>query len=224
MLENRGNVRRDEVLAVAKTQHQRRRGLGGDQLVGFRFRQHDDRERAAQAQHGLAHSLGQAAAGFELLLDQMRDELGVRFGSQLMPAREQLRAQVDKVLDDAVVNYRDRAGFVRMRILFGRAAMRRPSRVPDSDVALQGRVGQQVAKIFELALGAANLQLAAIDDGRDSGRVVAAILQACQSSEQNWVSLARSDVSDYSAHTCSLLSPALAGKVTELSEPARTER
>ena len=224
VLENRGNVRRDEVLAVAKTQHQRRRGLGGDQLVGLRLRQHDDRERSAQAQDGLAHRLGQAAAGFELLLDQMRDELGVRFGSQLMAAREQLRAQVDKVLDDAVVNYRDRARFVRMRILFGRAAVRRPSRVPDSDVALQGRVGQQVAKIFELAFGAANFQLAAVDDGRDSGRVVAAILQAGQSSEQNWVSLARSDVSDYSAHTCSLLSPAFAGKVTELSEPARTER
>jgi hypothetical protein len=115
-----------------------------------------------------------------------------------MAAREQLRTEIDKVLDDAVVNYRDRARFVRMRILFGRAAVRRPSRVPDSDVALQRRVGQQVAKIFELAFGAANLELATIDDGCDSGRVVAAILQAGQSSEQNWVSLARSDVSDYS--------------------------
>src|SRR5271154_3103751 len=224
VLENRGNVRRDEVLAVAKTQHQRRRGFSGDQLVGLSLRQHDDREGSAEAQDGLAHSLGQAAAGFQLLFDQMRDELGIRFGSQLMAAREQLRAQVDKVLNDAIVNYRNRARFVRMRILFGRAAVRRPSRVPDSDVALQRRVGQQVAKIFEFALGAANLELATVDDGRDSGRVVATILETGQSSEQNWVSLARSHVSDYSAHNCSLLSPAFAGKVTELSEPARTER
>ena len=123
-----------------------------------------------------------------------------------MAAREQLGAQIDEVLDDAVVDHRDRAGFVRMRVFLGRAAVRRPSRVPDSDMALQRRVGQQMAQIFELALGAANFQLAAIDDSCDAGRVVAAILQAPESREQDWVGLARSDVSNYSAHTLSLLS------------------
>lgn len=89
----------------------------------------------------------------------MRDQLGVGFGAELVAAREQLGAEIDEVLDDAVVNYRDRAGLVRMRVFLGRAAVRRPSRVPDSDAALKGRVGQQVAQVLELALGAPNFEL-----------------------------------------------------------------
>ena len=41
VFENRGNVRRDKILAVAQPQHHRRRSLGGDQLAGFGLRQHD---------------------------------------------------------------------------------------------------------------------------------------------------------------------------------------
>jgi hypothetical protein len=220
VLENRGNIRRDEVLAVAQPQHQRRRGLGCHQLVGLGFRQHDDRKRTAQPQDGLAHGLGQAATAFELLLDQMRDKLGVGFGAQLVAAREQFGAQLDEVLDDAVVDDRDRAGFVRMRVFLGRAAVSRPSRVSDSDVAVQGRVGQQVAQVFELALGAANFEFAAIDDSCDARRIVAAVLEAAQPFEQDGVGLVRPDISDYSAHDRSLLHPAIAGKLTELPGPS----
>ena len=223
VFENRGNIRRDKILAVTESQHHRRRGLGGDQLAGFGFRQHDDGERTADAHDGLAHSLGQAETGFELLLDQMRDQLGIGFGAELVAAREQLGAQIDEVLDDAVVNDGDRAGFVRMRIFLGRAAVRRPSRVPDSDMALQRRVGQQVAQIFELALGAANFELAAIDDSRDAGRVVAAILEAAEPAEQDWVGLARPDVSDYSAHDRSLLSPQSQGTLQSFPNARRCE-
>src|SRR5579862_8463543 len=92
-----------------------------------------------------------------------------------------------------------------MRIFLGRAAVRGPSRVSDSDMALQGRLCQQVAQILELALCAPNFEFAAVDDSRDPGRIVAAILQTPESSQQDWVSLARSHVSDYSAHTRSLL-------------------
>ena len=81
VLENRGNIRRDEVLALAEAEHQRRRGLGGDQLAGLGFRQHDDRERTADSQDRLAHRLGQTEPAFELLLDQMRDQFGVGFGA-----------------------------------------------------------------------------------------------------------------------------------------------
>ncbi len=76
-----------------------------------------------------------------------------------MAASEQFGAQLDEVLDDAVVDDGDRPGFVRMRIFFRRAAVSRPSRVPDSDVSVQRRVGQQMAQVVELALGAANFEL-----------------------------------------------------------------
>ena len=159
VFENRGNIRSDEVLAVTQPQDQRRRGFGGDQLVGFGFRQHDDRERTAQPQDGFAHGLGQPAPAFELFLDQVRDQLGVGFGAELVAASEQFGAQLDEVLDDAVVDDGDRAGFVRMRIFLRRAAVSRPSRVPDSDMAVDGRVGQQMAQVVELAFGAANFEL-----------------------------------------------------------------
>src|SRR5271156_3006054 len=98
----------------------------------------------------------------------MRYQLGIRLGAKVVAAREQLGTKIDKVLDDAVVNDRDRTGFVRMRVFFGRAAVRRPSRVPDSYMSLQGRVGQQLAQVLKLALGAANFELAAIDDSCDA--------------------------------------------------------
>src|SRR5208282_708587 len=159
----------------------------------------------------------------ELLLDQMRDQLGVSLGEELVPASDQFGAELDEVLDDAVVDDRDRAGFVRMRVFLRRAAVCRPSRVSDSDVALQGRVGQQMAQIFELALGATNFELAALDDRRDAGRIVAAIFEAAEPFEQDRVSFARSYVSDYSAHERSLLSPHFRGRLQSYPDPL-TER
>ena len=76
-----------------------------------------------------------------------------------MAASEQFGAQLDEVLDDTVVDDGDRPGFVRMRIFLGRAAVSRPSRVPDSDMPVDGRVGQQTAQVVELAFGAANFEL-----------------------------------------------------------------
>ena len=84
-----------------------------------------------------------------------------------MAACEQLGAQLDEVLDDAVVDDSDRASFVRVRILLGRTAVSGPSRVPDTYVAVQRRVGQQHPQVLELALGAANFELAAIEYGCD---------------------------------------------------------
>ena len=86
-----------------------------------------------------------------------------------------------------------------------------------------GASASRCAQIFELALGAANFELAAIDDSRDAGRVVAAILEAAEPAEQDWVGLARPDVSDYSAHDRSLLSPQSQGTLQSFPNARRCE-
>ena len=205
MTEDRRNIGSNEVLAVAQPEHQWRRRLGGDQLVGLGLREHHDRERPAQFEHRLAHRLGQAHAGAHPLLDEMRDEFGVGLGTQLMTASDQLRAQFDVVLDDAVMNDRNRARLVRMGIALRGTPMRRPSRVANSDRSLKRRAIKRAAQVLELADRAADFHPGAADR-RDAGRVVAAILQARERSEQNRHRLRRAHVSDYSAHASSTLS------------------
>ena len=73
----------------------------------------------------------------EVALDEMRDGLGVGLGAQDVAVGRELLAQLDVVLDDAVVHDRDLAGAVdvRMRVLLARLAVRRPARVADADAA-----------------------------------------------------------------------------------------
>ena len=66
-----------------------------------------------------------------LALDEVRDDLRVGLGLELVALRLQLFLQLEVVLDDAVVHDDDaaRAVAVRMRVLLGRAAVRGPARV-----------------------------------------------------------------------------------------------
>ena len=74
------------------------------------------------------------AVAVHLALDEVRDDLGVGLGLELVPLRLQLVLQLEVVLDDAVVHDDDAAGAVavRMRVLLGGAAVRRPARVADA--------------------------------------------------------------------------------------------
>ena len=62
VLEHRRDVGRDEVLAVAEAEDDRRGALGGHQPVGLALGQDDDRERALELRDGAARGLGQAEA------------------------------------------------------------------------------------------------------------------------------------------------------------------
>ena len=77
------------------------------------------------------------AVVLHLALDQVRDDLGVGLGDERVALALQLVLQVEVVLDDAVVDDDDLAGAVavRVRVLLGRPAVRRPARVADAVVA-----------------------------------------------------------------------------------------
>ena len=130
------NVGRDEELAVAEPDDDRRAVADRDDLLGIVGRDQHEREQAAHQQQRPADGVLEAVV-LHLALDEVRDDLGVGLGDELVSLPLQLLLQVEVVLDDAVVDDDDLAGAVavRMGVLLGRPAVGRPARVADAVVA-----------------------------------------------------------------------------------------
>ena len=114
----------------------------------------------------------------------------------------ELPLQIEVVLDDAVVHDDDLPGAVAVRVgvLLGRPAVRRPARVADAVVAVERVRGQHFLEPRELPRAAPQLDRAVADDGH-ARRVVAAILEPPQPVDEDGDDLLAADVSDDSAHS-----------------------
>ena len=77
-LQNGGHVGGHEVFVVAEADDHRRAGARGHDLVRIGAREHGQREDAGQLLDRVADGLFEIA--LEVLLDQVRDDLGVGFG------------------------------------------------------------------------------------------------------------------------------------------------
>ena len=198
--EDRGNVGGDEELPVAEADDDRRAVADRDDLLGIVSRNEHQREQAAHQQQRPAHRVLEAVV-LHLALDEVRDDLGVGFGDERVALPLQLALEIEVVLDDAVVDDDDLAGAiaVRMRVLFGRTAVGRPSRVADAVVAGDRVRADHLFEVGELA-GAPPQVDRAVADHRDARRVVAPVLEAPQSVDEDGNDVLRSDVADDSAH------------------------
>ena len=196
-----GNVGRDEELAVAEADDDRRAVADGDDLFRIVGRDQHQREQPAHQQQRPPHGVLEAVV-LHLALDEVRDDLGVGFGDELVPLPLQLLLQIEIVLDDAVVDDDDLAGAVavRVRVLFGRPAVRRPARVADAVVAGDRIGADDLLEIRQLAGAAPQVDRAVADD-RHARRVVAAIFEPPQPVDQDRDDVLRSDVSDDPAHS-----------------------
>ena len=134
---------------------------------------------------------------------QDRHRLGVGLGAEDIAERRQLAPQRLEILDDAVMDDGDPVGGDRMGIGLGRQAMRRPAGVADADRPLHRLVIEPPGEVDELALGAAALD-AAVDQGRDAGRIIAAIFEAAQPFEQARRDRLLGDDADDAAHQFSV--------------------
>ena len=161
-----------------------RNGIGADQAVG-----------------SLAHGLQEVVAFAQVLLHEVRDDLGVGLARERMAAAFQLFAQLGEVLDDAVMHdgYAAVAGGMRMRVRLAGAAMRGPARVADAAGAGQLEGLDELREAAHLPLAVHDFQLAVLLDG-DAGRVIAAVFESRQTFDQDVLDGARSGVSDDSAH------------------------
>ena len=121
--------------------------------------------------------------------------------TNVWPCRCSSLLQIEVVLDDAVVDDDDLAGAVavRVRVLLGRPAVRRPARVADAVVAGERVGADDLLEVRQLAGAAAQVDRAVADD-RDAGRVVAAVLEPPQPVDEDGHDVLRSDVADDSAH------------------------
>src|SRR5206468_4074315 len=97
------------------------------------------------------------AISLHVLIDQVRDDLGVGLRGHLPAATLERGAQLEVVLDDAVVDDHHLAGAVRMRVLLRGPAMRRPARVTDAGRARERLLAQERRQVVELADAAAHL-------------------------------------------------------------------
>ena len=117
-----------------------------------------------------------------LSLDEVGDDLGVGLGDEAVAFLLELPLEIEVVLDDAVVHDDDpaRAVAVRVRVLLGRPAVRRPARVADAVLAVERIDAPAPPRGRESLPGAAAQLDRAVAHDRDAGRVVAAILEPSQ--------------------------------------------
>ena len=199
--QNRGNVRRDEEFAVAQADDDRRPVPDGDDFFGIVGRDEHQREQAAHQQERPAHGVLEAVV-FHLALDQVRDDFGIGLGDERVALPLKLLLQIEIVLDDAVVNDDDlaRAVAVRVRVLFGGPAVRRPPRMADAVVA-GDRVQAVMTSSSRDSLPALRRKsmIAVVHHGH-ARRVVAAVFEPPQSVDEDRDDFLRSDVADNPAH------------------------
>ena len=108
----------------------------------------------------------------------MGDDFRVGFGDERMALPLELLLQIEVVLDDAVVDDDDPAGAiaVRMRVLFGRPSVRRPSGVAEAIEAADRLTRDDLFEVGEFPRAATDVDAVAVDDG-DTGGVVAAVFE-----------------------------------------------
>ena len=178
-----------------------------DDLVGVVGGDQHQREEAAHVEQRPPDRVLEPVA-LRLALDQVRDDLGVGLGHERVPLLLKLPLQIEVVLDDPVVDDDDAPGAVamRMRVLLGRPAVRRPARVADAVVPVERVDREDLFEARQLAGAAPQLDLAVAHD-RDARRVVAAILEPPQPVDQNRQNLLLADVADDPAHVNPCMSP-----------------
>src|SRR5215471_632485 len=137
----------------------------------------------------------------------MWKNLGIRFGFELMSARNQPLFELKIIFDDAVVCDIEAAGAVavRMRAGFARSAVRRPAGV--SDAAFHRAVGR--IRSLDLFFQCSNSAHRPDDVGRtlvhdrDATGIVASILETFEAINQDARYFSGADVSNDSAHVTS---------------------
>ena len=146
-----------------------------------------NRKASAKAPRSRGSAAATASTGeqpvLDLVGDEMRDDFAVGLGRELGALGFQLAAQLAEVLDDAVVHDGEPVGRVRMRVVLGRPAVRRPAGVADADRAVERLARELCFQILELAFGAPARQHAVLER-RHAGGIVAAVLEALERFDQ----------------------------------------
>ena len=194
------HVRGDEVLALAQPHQQRAAHARADQAPGLGAAEHGQRIGAGQFLHrGLQRGEQVLAAG-HVVVDQVGDHLGVGLRLEHVAQRGQALALGLVVLDDAVVDQGQVAvADVRMGIGLGHPAMGGPAGMADAEHAAEAFRHRRLLHLGHPA-GAPHPAHAGRVRHGDSGRVIAAVLQALEAFDQDRNHIAICDRTDNAAH------------------------
>ena len=215
VFDERRDIGADEHLAVADAEYQRSRAPGGHdrpRLVGVGENQREVALEAAQhGQHGGDEVAGGVTAPV-LAGDQVHGDLGVGVAGESHAGGFQFVAQRRVVLDDPVVDDRDLAGGIAVRVC---VAVRGPAVGSPAGVAHPGvpaqryRVGgvQRGFQVGQPPGTAAHRQTAATVDQGDTGGVVAAVLHSAQCIDHHIAGGTVPDVTDDSTHSAYRTAP-----------------
>ena len=129
----------------------------------------------------------------------MRDHLGIGLALERPPARRQLIAQLLEIFDNAIVDERDLAGGMRMRIARCWRAVRRPAGVCNADIASRVVGFQDLHEVGKLALRPAADKLAVMHRANPGG-VIPPILHPLQPIDQTVRNRRFANNSNNSAH------------------------
>ena len=209
VLDERGDIGADEHLAVADAEHQRveRRAAtivpGSSALAKTRVKWPSRRRSTASTEAAKSPAV---SPWWYRLGDQVHRDLGVGVAGELDALGLQLAAQRGEVLDDAVVDDRDLAGGVAVRvgIAVGGPAVGGPPGV--SEPGVPGQRCRRRSRRGPLPgwraarRGVAPSAPPAVDQ-RDAGRVVAAVLHPAQRIDDDIAGGTLPDVPDDSTHS-----------------------
>src|ERR1035438_4325616 len=159
----------------------------GYNLVRLGCRQNAQRKRTGKPLHGAAHGhlkqnwLARGFSDFLDLFDEVRNDLGVGFGYELVALGGEFALQVEIVLHNPVVNHHNAARAVAMRVgifLCG-TPMRRPAGMPNAEGAVQGMLAQSFLQVAELPWSAAHIKSRARWTAHSNARrIVATVFEA----------------------------------------------
>ena len=202
VLDERRDVGRDEHLALAHADHERRVAAGSHDPLGRLGIHRDKGERTLESVADRAHRLDERSRTSHLATEQLGRDLGVGLTGEDDAVRLQLRAQRSEVLDDAVVYDRDPAALrgVRVGIAVRRTAVCGPARMADALRRGRQRVLAEFChKVRELARLLDHHEPGVCDDG-DARGVVPAVFHPSQTADHDVLSWSRAHVPDDSAH------------------------
>ncbi len=204
VLDDRRLVGGDEELAVADAEDDRRAVARGHQHVGLVGR--DDGDAVGTVDVAQRGGDGLLEVALVELADQVRQDLGVGVGGELVPPADECLAQVGGVLDDAVVDQRNATRLVDVRMGVGRGgrAVGGPAGVADAQPPVGHAAIELLGEHPQLPSGLAQREAVAVDHG-DAGGVIAAVLHPPQSLHQDRRGLLRSHITHDATHAMLLL-------------------
>ena len=191
--------------AVGGGRHDERRSVAGDgDLTGNIGTDARDGPGALEARAGVAQGGDEVASARTVprILDEVRDDLGVGLGGELVTGGHELGPEVAEVLDDAVVDDGDapRAVAVRVGVAVGRRSVGRPARVRDA----RGAHGiRRLAALDERGHASRALHAMERAVGRENLEprgVVSAVLERLESLQEEGRCLVAAGVSYDAAH------------------------